>query len=66
MDEEIKDRRCKTCGKKLIDEKLPICLRCRLKGRNFMGNLTEAGAGIVLLIAGGKALADQNERDNDV
>ena len=34
MNEEIKERRCKSCGKKLIDEKIPFCLRCTLNGRD--------------------------------
>lgn len=34
MDEEIKKRRCKSCKKLLLDEKLPFCKRCTLEGRN--------------------------------
>ena len=34
-----KQRRCLTCKKLLLeDEKMPICLRCRLQGRNYAGN----------------------------
>ncbi len=29
-----KVRRCKFCGKLLIDEKMPLCRRCVLEGRN--------------------------------
>lgn len=32
--DDNKERRCKSCHKLLIDEKLPICRRCRLKGRD--------------------------------
>ena len=34
MSEEKKERRCKACGKLLLDEKLPFCRRCVLEGRN--------------------------------
>ena len=37
-------KKCKTCGKQLLDEKIPICLRCRLKGRN---NTVEWGGKLV-------------------
>ena len=65
MDEEVKERKCKTCGKRLIDEKLPICLRCRLKGRNTAGRVSEIAVGTVLAVAGGKALIDQNQNNGN-
>lgn len=65
MDEEVKERKCKTCGKRLIDEKLPICLRCRLKGRNTAGRVCEIAVGTVLAVAGGKALIDQNQNNDN-
>ena len=65
MDEEVKERKCKTCGKRLIDEKLPICLRCRLKGRNTAGRVGEIAVGTVLAIASGKALIDQNQNNDN-
>lgn len=34
MSKEEKERRCKSCGKLLLDEKLPFCRRCVLEGRN--------------------------------
>lgn len=37
MEEEMKIRRCLFCKKKLLDEKVPICLRCKLSGRNKVG-----------------------------
>ncbi len=66
MDEEIKERKCMTCGKKLLDEKLPFCLRCRLKGRNNVGRAGEVVGGAFLLFAGGKALVDQNQNNGNV
>lgn len=65
MDEEVKERKCKTCGKRLIDEKLPICLRCRLKGRNTAGRVGEIAVGTVLAVAGGKALIDQSQNNGN-
>lgn len=37
MSNEEKERRCKSCGKLLIDEKVPFCRRCVLEGRNKAG-----------------------------
>ena len=34
MSNEEKERRCKSCGKLLLDEKLPFCRRCVLEGKN--------------------------------
>lgn len=37
MSNEKKERRCKSCGKLLLDEKLPFCRRCVLEGRDTVG-----------------------------
>lgn len=63
MDDEVKERKCKTCGKRLLDEKLPICLRCRLNGRNVVGRVGEGAVGLALLIGSGKALYDHNNNN---
>ena len=34
MSNEEKKRRCKSCGKLLLDEKGLLCKRCLLEGRN--------------------------------
>ena len=34
MSNEKKERRCKSCGKLLLDEKLPFCSRCEIEGRD--------------------------------
>lgn len=39
MNDETKERRCKFCGKLLISEKMPICRRCKLEGRNKVGQV---------------------------
>ncbi len=50
MSNEEKKRRCKSCGKLLLDEKLPWCRRCRLEGRNKkVGQSVECGTTIVWL-----------------
>lgn len=57
MSNENTDRRCKSCNKLLLDEKLPFCPRCMLEGRNKVGktigiiaSLGTAGLGIRSLI----------------
>ena len=47
MSNEKKERRCKSCGKLLIDEKLPFCSRCVLEGRDTVGKV----GGIVVVLA---------------
>lgn len=39
MSNEKKERRCKSCGKLLLDEKLPFCRRCMLEGRDTVGKV---------------------------
>lgn len=59
---ENKEKRCLFCGKRLIDEKIPICLRCKLAGRDTAGKVTEIVGGIALVAGGGKALMDNNKK----
>lgn len=40
MSNEKKERRCKSCGKLLLDEKLPFCRRCMLEGRDTVGKVS--------------------------
>lgn len=46
-----KEKKCIVCKKKLIDEKIPICLRCKLSGKKKASNIVkkaaEIGAGVV-------------------
>ena len=46
MSNENTDRRCKSCNKLLLDEKLPICPRCMLEGRNKVGKIGGIIAGL--------------------
>lgn len=41
-----KERRCKSCGKLLLDEKLPFCRRCVLEGRNNVGKVVSIVGGL--------------------
>lgn len=45
MSKEEKERRCKICGKLLLDEKLPFCRRCFLENRNKI----EAVGGVLMV-----------------
>lgn len=60
MSEETKERKCISCGKKMLDEKLPFCLRCRLEGRNTTVKVGEIVGTIVLAAGGAKAIKDNN------
>ena len=62
MSNEEKERRCKSCGKLLLDEKLPFCRRCVLEGRNKVGQV----GGIVAMTAFfAKALVNNNSDSDD-
>lgn len=58
---EEKERRCLTCKKRLLDEKIPICLRCRLRGRNYSGKGVEIVGSIVAVAVSGKAVIDNTK-----
>lgn len=60
MSEKNEDRRCLTCGKKLLDEKLPICLRCRLQGRNTTAKVGEAAGGLAVAALSIISIANNN------
>lgn len=44
MSKEEKERRCKSCRKLLLDEKLPFCRRCILEARNKVGPVAVMGS----------------------
>lgn len=66
MGEETKERKCISCGKKLLDEKLPLCLRCRLEGRNTTAKVVEAVGTIAVAVGGAKALKDNSDGGGSV
>lgn len=64
MSDVIKERRCKFCGKLLINEKMPFCRRCKLEGRNKVGQVGGIVAGIFITVHSAKALAGDKENDD--
>ncbi len=49
--------------KNTIDEKLPVCLRCKLKGRNHVGTAGEIAVGIAVTVGGVKASVDNSKKN---
>ena len=64
MIEIEKERRCKSCGKLLIDEKI-LCRRCKLKMRNTGGKVSGIISGLVVATLSANSLANDGERKND-
>lgn len=60
-----KERRCKACGKLLIDEKLPFCRRCVLEGRNTAGKIGGVIGGAVISALSVVALVNNNSSNSD-
>jgi hypothetical protein len=63
MSNEEKVRRCKSCGKLLIDEKLPFCRRCVLEGRNKAGQVGGIVVGAAIPVLSAVALINNNSDD---
>lgn len=64
MSKSETERRCKTCGKRLLDEKLPFCKRCILEGRNKAGQIGGILTGAVLTVFSAKQFLDSNSSDD--
>lgn len=64
MSKEEKERRCKFCGKLLIDEKVPMCKRCVLEGRNKTGQFSGIISGVILTALSTKKFIDNNSNDD--
>ncbi|MCM1220434.1 MAG: hypothetical protein NC548_38710 [Lachnospiraceae bacterium] len=64
MNETVKERRCKSCGKLLLDEKLPFCKRCVLEGRNKAGKVGGAVSGLALAFLSTKSLINDNSNED--
>lgn len=60
-----KERRCKSCGKLLLDEKLPFCRRCVLEGRNKVGQVGGVVVGIGTTVLSAAALINNNSNNNN-
>ena len=59
-----KERRCKSCGKLLIDEKT-FCRRCKLKMRNTGGKVSGIISGLVVATLSVNSLVNDGEGKND-
>lgn len=60
MSKEEKERRCKSCGKLLLDEKVPMCRRCILESRNKTGQRIGIISGAILTAWSTKKIIDSN------
>lgn len=60
MNNEKKERRCKVCGKLLLDEKMPFCRRCVLEGRNKVGQIGGCVGTLAMVTLGAVAKKNNN------
>ena len=65
MNKEENERRCKACGKLLIDEKVPFCRRCILEGRNKVGQVGGIMGGMAMMVVGANAFINDNSNSNN-
>lgn len=65
MSKEDKERRCKSCGKLLLDEKLPFCRRCVLEGRNKAGQVGGIIVGAATTVLSAAALINNNSNNDN-
>lgn len=63
MGTETTERRCKSCHKLLLDEKIPFCRRCVLEGRNKAVHITEIVGGLATAAVGTIALLNNNDHN---
>ncbi|GFI15648.1 hypothetical protein IMSAGC009_00807 [Lachnospiraceae bacterium] len=63
MNEIEKVRRCKSCGKLLIDEKT-FCRRCKLKMRNTGGKVGGIISSLIVAFSCANSLANDREGKN--
>lgn len=64
MSNEEKERCCKSCGKRLIDEKI-FCRRCVLEGRNKVGQVGVIVSGLLVSAFSAVALLNNNSDNTD-
>ena len=60
MSNEEIERRCKSCGKLLLDEKLPFCRRCVLEGKNKIVQVGGIVVGAAITVLKAVALINNN------
>ena len=61
MSKEEKERRCKSCGKLLLDEKIPFCRRCVLEGRNKVGQVGGIVGGLTMTALSAVTVYDKDD-----
>ncbi len=61
MGTKMTDRRCKSCHKLLLDEKLPFCRRCVLEGRNKTFQIGGVFGGMAITAFSAFALANNSD-----
>lgn len=64
MNENRKERRCIFCKKMLIDEKIPFCIRCKLKGCDKAKRFVGCGLVLGTTIFATKELTDDLDKGN--
>ncbi len=62
MSKETNRRRCRSCKKLLLDEKLPFCRRCMLEGRDKARQIASIGAAATAFVI---ALVNNSNHDSD-
>lgn len=65
MSSENTGRRCKSCNKLLLGEKLPFCPRCMLEGRNKAVQIGGIIGGLGTAIASGLAMINNSDHTTD-
>ena len=65
MSSENTERRCKSCNKLLLDEKLPFCPRCMLEGRNKAVQIGEIIVGLCTAKDTGLAIINFSDHTMD-
>ena len=65
METETTERRCKSCHKLLLDEKLPFCRRCVLEGRNKASQVGGIVGGTLLTVFSAIALANNSDHHSN-
>lgn len=66
MGTETTERRCKSCHKLLLDEKIPFCRRCVLEGRNKAGHVTKILGGFTAFVWSAFTLVNNNDHDSNI
>lgn len=58
MSKKNKEKECIFCRKALLDEKVPLCLRCRIKKRDVTAAVMGAVGTVALAVGSAKVIKD--------